>query len=514
MTDLANDKASAGPDPSEMQVTNHAPVTHQQNIENFYSGDRSPKEYLQAARRSLSERQWTQACQRYAGYLDHEPPSPTTDMAEVRAEYAFAKLQGRRPRAHPDRIQNEIHTLLATACELDPESLPATVLMAIFNEDLDHAFLRDGKPSDDAQRASADLDPEWARRIVTTIKVRESPMWQALDEQVNPGATTPLRVPDLSPEEQKERLHRMGTLFTPTPAVPVREPRLNPVYELLPLAGGGVIMYVAITLLATYDDSLRSLFSPAPYIGVLGVATMSLGGVLTFRALFANWWNNRQFQQAMRRYEEKRRDYEASLPTEQQITRWLKHDVEVIVERALTRLGIVMEELHNTGRITDPLVIVGPANPPKTKLVRHLKVGEGYYASRYTVFVVCMADQKLGAYRTTLDAVTGTREPEEQTSEYRYRDIVSVNVKTVRLDLPSGAKKTDDAEPTYAFVDAQQEKNTVAERFTLIVPGDRFTVTTKVSTDDQKTSRVDFSKADRALAAIRRRIAASTGPAI
>ncbi|MGI5288369.1 hypothetical protein ACQEVF_34220 [Nonomuraea polychroma] len=54
----------------------------------------------------------------------------------------------------------------------------------------------------------------------------------------------------------------------------------------------------------------------------------------------------------------------------------------------------------------------------------------------------------------------------------------------------------------------------MAERFTLIVPGDRFTVTTEVSTDDQKTSRVDFSKADRALAAIRRRIVASTGPAI
>ncbi|MEU7005083.1 hypothetical protein [Nonomuraea sp. NPDC046570] len=169
-----------------------------------------------------------------------------------------------------------------------------------------------------------------------------------------------------------------------------------------------------------------------------------------------------------------------------------------------------MEELRSTGRITDPLVIVGPANPPRTKLVRHHRVGEGYIASRYTVFVVCMADQKLGAYRTTLNSITGVREPEEQTSEYRYRDIVSVNVKTVRLDLPPGAQKTEDAEPTYAFVDAQ-EKNTVAERFTLVVPGDRFTVTTKVSTEDGRGSRIDFSKADRALAAIRRRIAAAPG---
>ncbi|TMR16759.1 hypothetical protein ETD86_24215 [Nonomuraea turkmeniaca] len=511
MTDLANEKADAGPDQSEMHVNNHAPVTNQQNIENFYSGNRSPKEHLRAARRSLSERQWSQACQHYADYLKHEPASPNKKKAEVRAEYAFAKLQGRRPRAHPDRAQNEIHALLARACELDPESMAATALMAIFNEDLDHAFLRDGGSSDDAQRAGADLDLKWARRIVTAISVRESPTWQALDERVTPGGTVPIRVPELSEEEQTEREHRMRTLFTPAPAAPVREPSLNPVYGLLPLAGGGAIIYVAIALLATYEDSLRSAFSPAPYIGALGVATISLGAFLTFRALFANWHHHRLFRRAMADYAERRRDYEASLPTEQQITRWLKHDVDVIVQRALTRLGIVMEELHNTGRITDPLVIVGPADPPKTKLVRHFKVGEGYIASRYTVFVVCMADQKLGAYRTTLDSITGKREPEEQTSEYRYRDIVSVNVRTVRLDLPSDARRTEDAEPTYAFVDAQ-EKDTVAERFTLIVPGDRFTVTTKVSTDDEKTSRIDFSRADRALAAIRRRIAASTGP--
>ncbi|MEV5504398.1 hypothetical protein AB0M50_54240 [Nonomuraea fuscirosea] len=400
---------------------------------------------------------------------------------------------------------------MTKACELDPDSKAALVLRAIVDEDLDHAFLREAGFSDEAQEASASLDLEWAQRIVTTISVRESPTWQALDERVTPGGTVSVPVSSLSDDERDERERRMRTLFTPVPAAPVREQRLNPLYGLLPMAGGASILWVAITLLTAYGSPLWSLLSPAPYIGITGVITACLGGCVTFQALFANWRHHRVFQRAMVDYREEMRVYEENLPSEEQISRWLKHDVNVIVDRALTRLGIVKEELHNTGRrITDPLVIVGPANPPKTKLVRHHRVGDGYIASRYTVFVVCMADQKLGAYRTALNSITGVREPEEQTSEYRYRDIVSVNVNTVRLDLPPGAKRTEDAEPTYAFVDAQ-EKDTVAERFTLIVPGDRFTVTTKVSTDDGKGSRVDFSRADRALAAIRRRIAASTG---
>ncbi|WP_424528762.1 hypothetical protein ACOZ38_03480 [Sphaerisporangium viridialbum] len=510
MTELVNDKASAGPDRSEMHVNNHAPVANQQNIENYYVGDLQPAEHLEAARRALAERRWEQACQHYAEYLKRESYSPMEKMAEVRVEHALARLQGRRPRAHPDRIQDEIHTLLSRARDLDPGSAAATVLMAIYNEDLDHAFLREADSSDEVLQASADLDLEWAQRIVSAISVRESPTWKVLDERVTPGGTSPTSVlTRLSEEERGEREHRMRTLFTPVPAKPMRKPRLNPVFGILPLAGGGIIIWISIAILASYGNPWWSLLSPAPYIGVTGVAVASIGGWLTCKALFVNRWQRRLFQRAVQDYQEQLRVYEENLPLEKQITRWFKHDVAIIVDRALARLGIVMEELHSTGRITDPLVIVGPANPPKTKLVRHPRVGEGYIASRYTVFVVCMADQKLGAYRTTLDSITGAREPEEQTSEYRYQDIVSVNVRTVRLDLPPGAQKTEDAEPTYAFVDAQ-EKNTVAERFTLVVPGDRFTVTTKVTTEDGRGSRIDFSKSDRALAAIRRRIAAST----
>ncbi|MEV4563308.1 hypothetical protein AB0K12_05980 [Nonomuraea sp. NPDC049419] len=507
MTDLAGDRDTAVPDPDRMHVNNFAAVETQQN--SFYAESRAPQDHLDAARRALAERQWEQACKNYADYHEREPSATPRRMADTRTEYALAKFRGRRPRAHPDQTQSEIQALLLKARDLDPESPAAAVLMAICDEDLDHAFASEAGPSEEARKASADLDLEWARRIVTTVTVHESPTWQALDRRIHPGGTVPMRVPPLSDEERAERMHRMGTLFTPPPAVPVREPRVNPLYGILPLAGGITIIWVAMTLLTAYPDPLRSLLSPAPYIGITGLATTLLGGWSTCGATFSNWRNNHAFNRAMDDYREKLRVYEDALPTDGQISRWLRHDVEVVVDRALARLGIVMEELHSTGRITEPLVIVGPADPPKTKLIRHHRVGNGYVASRYTVFVVCMADQKLGAYRTVLDSVTGRREREEQTSEYRYRDIVSVNVRTVRLDLPPDAKKTEDAEPTYTFVDAP-EKNTLAERFTLIVPGDRFTVTTKVSTDDGQGSRVDFSRADRALAAIRRRIAAST----
>lgn len=75
MTDLADDKETGGPDPSEMHVNSHAPVANQQNIGHFYSGNRNPQEYLATARRALAEHQWQQACQRYTEYLAHEPSS-------------------------------------------------------------------------------------------------------------------------------------------------------------------------------------------------------------------------------------------------------------------------------------------------------------------------------------------------------------------------------------------------------------------------------------------------------
>ncbi|MEV4105803.1 hypothetical protein AB0J42_36670 [Nonomuraea sp. NPDC049649] len=493
-----------------MHVNNNAPVESQQNIENYYAAGQHPEEHLKAARRALEERRWVHACQHFNDYLKNEPPSSREQMAEVRVEYALAKLEGKRPRTHTDPIQNEIYTFLMQACAFDSKSHAASALIAIFNEDVDHAFLQEADSSDEALLSATDLDLDWAKRIASAISVPESPTWEKLSQRANPDSSSPtITLPSLSEEEQGEREHRMRTLFTPAPSIPEREPSLNPIFGILPLIGGGVIIWVAIAVTATYGNPGWSILSPAPYITIVGVAVASLGSWLTFGALLGNWQQDRQFRNAMIEYREQQRIYENNLPTEKQIARWIQNDVAVIVDRALKRLGIVMEELRNIGRITDPLVIVGPAEPPKTKLVRQPRVGEGYIASRYTVFVVCMADQKLGAYRTTLDSVTGKREPEEHTSEYRYRDIVSVNVRTVRLDLPADAKKTDEAEPTYAFVDAE-EKDTVAERFTLVVPGDRFTVTTKVSTEDGRGSRISFSKADRALAAIRRRIAAST----
>lgn len=509
MTDLVEDTAQSGSEQNEMHVNNQAPVNNQQNIGNYFASTPNPDQYLKAARRALDERRWTESCQYFADYLKHEPSTGNEEMAEVRVGRALAMLGGRRPRAHTDQVQSEINALLCRAQDLDPGSHAAAVLKAIFDEDLDHAFFHETDPSDESVRAGAELDLTWARRIVEAISVPESPTWLGLVERITPGTGKRPSVAPRPREEQAERERRMRTLFTPEPTKPVPGQRLNPAYGLLPLAVGCGVLAITFILLSTYGSPWWSPLSPAPYIGLVGLTMTSVGGWLTVRALLANWWRHQQFIRDTRAYWKDVEEYESNLPSEKQITSWFQHDVAVIVERALTRLGIVMEELRNTGRITDPLIIVGPANPPKTKLVSHPRVGSGYIASRYTVFVVCMADQKLGAYRTVLDAVTGTREPEEQTSEYRYRDIVSVNVKTVRLDLPPDAKKTDDAEPTYAFVHAE-EKHTVAERFTLVVPGDRFTVTTKVSTDDGMKSRVDFSKADRALAAIRRRIAAST----
>ncbi|MEV0151420.1 MULTISPECIES: hypothetical protein [unclassified Nonomuraea] len=78
----------------------------------------------------------------------------------------------------------------------------------------------------------------------------------------------------------------------------------------------------------------------------------------------------------------------------------------------------------------------------RTKMARH--PSGRFFSSRYGVFVLFMTERKLGAYRTTLDAGTGLRETAEQTSEYRYGDIVSVSVRTVPLITPEKKREGSD----------------------------------------------------------------------
>ena len=487
------------------------PVYGQYNTEQHFHGER-PVDHLDMARRCLASGQWARAVQSYVEYSAHEP-APEGD---VLVEHALALLAGKRPRACRDDVQDDIHGLLERARERFPECVSAEVLSAIVNEDIDHAFQIADETDNVHSLMVAALDLEWARRIVSSISVRESRTWQALHERVHPGSgsQTQVRSP-LSEEEQQEREHRMGTLFRPVPVKPGAPTPLTLQPGVFTVLVGFCSPLFSLWALGDAEASWWRWYSPLPYVVLISVALVVTGSARTGLVLIVNRRQRMRFRSDIADHERRMKEYHEALPTQTQVEGWVRQDVDFIKDRALTRLGMVLDELSERGRIHEPLVIVGPAKPKITKIARH--PAGGYFASHYSVFIMCMTDRKLGAYSTILNAITGVWGPEEQTSEYRYQDIVSVGVRTVRLADPrtreagkvkekDGDPAEQDADTAYTFVDARPEV-ALAERFTLVVPGDRFVVTTRVSSEKGKRGpQLAFSQADRALAAIRRRI--------
>lgn len=501
-------------------IHNYGNIGKQQYTQHNYYTGQDPARNLTAARDALKRHDWEIAVKHYADHIAHA----RDPAGVVFVEYALADLQGKRPRDHPDGHLGRVRTRLDNAYSDDPALSCAAALLAIIDEDLNHLHRQEPELYTKRLSAAADtISTERARMIVESITVDESPTWLKLERLANPGrpgGTGELAL--LNDDEQRDRERRMRTLFSPPPREPAPPYRLSHSTPVLGLCVA--LATLAITLLVLGQVAHAwSPFSPLPYVMVLAIGgTICCAGWIVATAI-RNAAIERRYDTEVREQEQRYRGYLDQLPTADQIDRWLRGDLAVIQQRALDRLGILRGELvTGTGRYISPFVIMGPEEQrsSRTKMAQH--PNGRFFASRYGVFVLFMTERKLGAYRTTLDAITGRREAAEQTSEYRYGDIVSVSVRTVPLPTSreKTASKAKQAEPEqnkeedYTFVDADSTPTTpLAERFTLIVPSDRFDVTTTIRDENSaKDYRIQLSQTDRALAAIRRNILAA-GPA-
>ncbi|GII32306.1 hypothetical protein [Planotetraspora mira] len=502
MTDSVNGHGRDKPSEDGTRVTNEAPVFGQINADEAHFYGEAPVDHLDLAHQYLRRRQWALAVRSFEEYLKRVHALTAEDWVG----FALASLGGKRPRAHTPEDLFAIESCLTTAQEIDVDCAPAAALLAIVNEDLDHVYNRVPDPSSEGFTSVSDgLDLNWAERIATAISVRESRTWRALDARVNPDGDSPTQLlSTLTEEERLDREKRMKILLNPAPKEPAKPEIVNGVPSGLLIVGGACVLLLALSL-------PRGLgwvwYSPLPYLVFAGAVMMIVGGLRRTGVWHENRHRRLGYEFACAQHREQMARYRVDLPSQVQVETWIERDVQTIMARALDRLGMVLDDLNERGRLIRPLIIVGPADPPRTKIALH--PDGGYFASHYSVFVLYMTDRKLGAYRTSLNATTGQREPDEQTSEYRYQDIVSVSVRTNRLDPASdkkGESSGQEADLAYDFV-AEQPKSALAERFTLVVPGDRFTVTTMVKNEkDEQRSEIRFSQPDEALAAIRRRI--------
>ncbi|WP_295119089.1 hypothetical protein [uncultured Chitinophaga sp.] len=128
-------------------------------------------------------------------------------------------------------------------------------------------------------------------------------------------------------------------------------------------------------------------------------------------------------------------------PTDQTVDNWLQEDVKKIIEQSYERLG-----MDRTEEVREPLVIISPVywklegvslkemvfRKGKDKMLRF---------SIYQVTIFHMQEQLTGAYICHYNFMRNGA-LYEKTSEYHYKDIVSVSTQQaiVKYHLPEGIK--------------------------------------------------------------------------
>ena len=193
-------------------------------------------------------------------------------------------------------------------------------------------------------------------------------------------------------------------------------------------------------------------------------------------------------------YLSKKKRFDAR-PSDQQMDEWRGQDITSMGARALQKLGVEKTEL-----VADEVVIFGPRfwDVGGAK-VRYRKGNDGWLRySPINVGILNFGANQLLCYKCALDFATGNPLSEE-TEEYFYRDVVSVNTKT--------------ASRTVNFVDNNGQTKSVqlnsAESFTLTTSGGTaFEVVLKdpqlaAMTGDDR-AQIPTSDSEKAVAAVRK----------
>lgn len=111
-------------------------------------------------------------------------------------------------------------------------------------------------------------------------------------------------------------------------------------------------------------------------------------------------------------------------PTDEQMSQWLKDDIEQIKSQSLSRLDLQRGEIITDQK--DPLIIVGPGISPEAQIG-----GDGVLRfSVYDALLIYLTDHQVSTYKCTVSMADGVP-LNVSTQEYHYADIVSVSTQTV-----------------------------------------------------------------------------------
>jgi hypothetical protein len=153
----------------------------------------------------------------------------------------------------------------------------------------------------------------------------------------------------------------------------------------------------------------------------------------------------------LHKYDEKNRDYGnllrkwklseeelQSLPQSTQVDKWLEEDLDKILERSLTKLGLSREDLLAQENLSEllptksqnPMMIYGPLLTKSTIIPAHENVfvirDNRIRFSCYEVMVVALTQSRIATYTCHFNFMRNAI-VQESAKEFLYRDVVSVS---------------------------------------------------------------------------------------
>jgi hypothetical protein len=183
-------------------------------------------------------------------------------------------------------------------------------------------------------------------------------------------------------------------------------------------------------------------------------------------------------------------------PTDQQVDLWLQEDIDMVKTRALEKTGVDSSEL-----VGDEAVITGLRLVNLGGAEFRYKKGADQVV-RYTpveVVVVNFGQNQVLAYTCVLDLFTG-KTLNESTSEYFYKDVVSVQTQTIshswsKAELPPAIRSRLGKESTLQLNSSESFVLTTAGGTTLQVMLDDAGLVKRLKLGDGKLPKTTSEKA-------------------
>lgn len=473
------------------------------NVQNadqiFNIGD--SRDWLAAGRQLLAERAYRHAAQCFEKFLAQGPEHERALRAEANVLVVISTL-ARHPPSYrtPQQATKMTRHLVAAATAF------AAIVAGLIRDDY-YRSVGISVPADLAKLAAAAAAE---RLTVAELHLVEQhlvavpgPTWRDLRAHCQlVGIILPAFVPE-PPGAIASTERRVGVpkYFLAVPPAPPPDRGL--------VAGALICAGISLVILPCGGLYVETRW----YVGLSLLLLLPTAGLILALIGITVWRDNQQDRVNRRRYEEARRAAEGS-PSDAQMDRWLRQDVEWIVARGARRLRLNSALVARSGDLlVEPQAAVGISQLEKDEMIeqvvsqggdtgvrvvrRRTTIGKSQIgrdgklrSDHYQVLVLYLSAHRVSVFRC--DLALATRQLlTESTATFHYRDVVSISSQTIVL--PKTAEATA---PIFDEVSGRYVRSFADSRFRVaLVNGHHMEVSVSVTAESRELE-VAWSNSD------------------